>query len=249
MGLTAHGISSVRNLGLLLNLFGLKVPDGALTGLDGLLTGLRTRELLLELLEARCRLSPVVMVIEDLHWIDSVSEELLVKVVGANAKMRLLILTTRRPEYTPPWHHLPAVTDLPLQPLPIGHIRQLVRARLGVQSLPDSLAREITEKAEGNPLFAEEMVSYLTERSIVRVGASELEFDVNAVAAALPTSVQSLLTARVDRLPGKDRALLQAASVIGRQFDPQLLGTTVAEQHVDQAPRGLAGARPYLSGQ
>jgi class 3 adenylate cyclase len=233
MGLTALGIYSVRNLGLLLNLLGLKVPDGALTGLDGLLTGLRTRELLQELLETRCRLSPVVMVFEDLHWIDSVSEELLGKIVDANAKTRLLILTTRRPEYTPPWHHLRAVADLPLQPLPIGHIRQLVRARLGVQALPDALAREITEKAEGNPLFAEEMVSYLTERSIVRVGASELEFDVNAVAAALPTSVQSLLTARVDRLPGKDRALLQAASVIGRQFDAQLLATTVAEQHVD----------------
>jgi predicted ATPase len=67
----------------------------------------------------------------------------------------------------------------------------------------------------------------------VRIGATELEFDVSSVAAALPTSVQSLLTARVDRLTGKDRELLQAASVIGRQFDPQLLGTTVAEPHVD----------------
>ena len=233
MGLTALGICSARNLGLLLHLLGLRVPEGALTGLDGVLIGLRTRELLLELLEARCRLSPVVMVIEDLHWIDSVSEEVLSKIVGANVKMRLLILTTRRPEYLPPWHNPAVVTDLPLEPLPIGDIRQLVRARLGIEALPEALAREITEKAEGNPLFAEEIVSYLTERNIVRIGATELEFDVSSVAAALPTSVQSLLTARVDRLTGKDRALLQAASVIGRQFDPQLLGTTVAEPHVD----------------
>ena len=233
MGLTALGICSARNLGLLLHLLGLRVPEGALTGLDGVLIGLRTRELLLELLEARCRLSPVVMVIEDLHWIDSVSEEVLGKIVGANVKMRLLILTTRRPEYLPPWHNPAGVTDLPLEPLPIGDIRQLVRARLGVEALPEALAREITEKAEGNPLFAEEIVSYLIERNIVRIGATELEFDVSSVAAALPSSVQSLLTARVDRLTGKDRALLQAASVIGRQFDPQLLGTTVAEQHVD----------------
>ena len=233
MGLTALGICSARNLGLLLHLLGLRVPEGALTGLDGVLIGLRTRELLLELLEARCRLSPVVMVIEDLHWIDSVSEEVLSKIVGANVKMRLLILTTRRPEYLPPWHNPAVVTDLPLEPLPIGDIRQLVRARLGIEALPEALAREITEKAEGNPLFAEEMVTYLTERNIVRIGATELEFDVSSVAAALPTSVQSLLTARVDRLTGKDRALLQAASVIGRQFDPQLLGTTVAEPHVD----------------
>jgi predicted ATPase len=122
---------------------------------------------------------------------------------------------------------------LALAPLPIGDVRQLVRARLGVEALPKALAREITGKAEGNPLFAEEIVSYLTERSIVRIGVTALEFDVDAVAAALPTSVQSLLAARVDRLSGRDRALLQAASVIGRQFDPQLLGTTVGEPHVD----------------
>ena len=65
-GLTVLGLQSLQNLGLLLNLLGLKVPDGALTGLDGVLIGLRTRELLQQLLEARCRLSPVVMVIEDL---------------------------------------------------------------------------------------------------------------------------------------------------------------------------------------
>jgi class 3 adenylate cyclase len=67
MGLTSLGLDSARNVGLLLHLLGLKVPDGALTGLDGVLIGLRTRELLQQLLEARCRLSPVVMVIEDLH--------------------------------------------------------------------------------------------------------------------------------------------------------------------------------------
>ena len=77
--------------------------EGALTGLDGVLIGLRTRELLQQLLEARCRLSPVVMVIEDLHWIDSASEELLGKIIDSEANLRLLLLTTRRPEYTPPW--------------------------------------------------------------------------------------------------------------------------------------------------
>ena len=76
---------------LLLHLLGLKVPDDALVGLDGLLIGLRTRELLQQLLEARCRLSPVVMVIEDLHWIDSVSEELLGKIIG-RGELRLLRL-------------------------------------------------------------------------------------------------------------------------------------------------------------
>jgi len=215
VGLTALGLNSRRNLGLLLHLLGLKVPDGALTGLDGVLIGLRTRELLQQLLEARCRLSPTVMVIEDLHWIDSVSEEVLGKFVDGEARLRLLILTTRRPEYVSPWLDRAVVTTLDLEPLRGGDIRRLVQSRLGVEALPDALARQVAEKAEGNPLFAEEIVSFLTERGILRSAEGKLDFDAGAVADALPASLQTLLTTRVDRLAPRDRTLLQAASVIG----------------------------------
>ena len=233
MGLTALALHSVRNLGLLLHLLGLRVPDDALVGLDGLLIGLRTRELLQQLLEAQCRLSPVVMVIEDLHWIDSVSEKLLGKIIDSEAKLRLLLLTSRRSEYAPPWLDRATVTKLPLEPLPTGDIRHLVQARLGVEALPEALARQVTEKAEGNPLFAEEIVSFLIERGVLRSTAGKVEFNSNAVTAPLPASVQNLLTARVDRLAPKDRALLQAASVIGRRFDSQLLAVAVGETDVD----------------
>ena len=232
-GLTALGLKSLQNLGLLLNLLGLKVPDGALTGLDGVLIGLRTRELLQRLLEARCRLSPVVMVIEDLHWIDSASEEVLGKIVDSESTLPLLLLTTRRPEYAPPWLDRAAVTKIRVEPLPVDHIRRLVQGRLGVEALPEALARQVTEKAEGNPLFAEEIVSFLTERGMLRTAAGKLDFDVDKVAAALPGTVQNLLTARVDRLAAKDRALLQAASVIGRRFDPELLAVAVGETALD----------------
>ena len=77
--------------------------------------------------------------------------------------------------------------------------------------MPEALARQVTEKAEGNPLFAEEIITFLTERGILRAAAGKLEFEVSAVATALPASVQGVLTARVDRLAPKDRALLQAA--------------------------------------
>jgi class 3 adenylate cyclase len=231
MGLTTLGLHSARNLGLLLHLLGLKVPDGALTGLDGVLIGLRTRELLQQLLEARCGLAPVLMIIEDLQWIDSASEEVLGKIVDSAAKLRLLLLTTRRPEYVPAWLDRTAVTKLILEPLPMGDIRRLIQARLGVDVvLPEALARQVIEKAEGNPLFAEEIVSHLTEQGIIR---TTVAFDESAVAAALPASIQSLLTARVDRLAPKDRALLQAASVIGRSFDPHLLSVAVGETDVD----------------
>src|SRR5450631_2754055 len=181
------------------------------------------RALLLCLLEARCRLSAVVLLIEDLHWIDSVSQEVLGKIVDGEAKLRLLILHTRRPEYEPPWREKPVATTLRLELLPAGEIRRLVQARLGVEAPPKALVRLVTEKAEGNALFAEEILSFLTERGVLRTVGGNVEFDAGAVGAALPASVQSLLTARVDRLAPQDRAVLQAAAVIGRRFDPQLL--------------------------
>jgi hypothetical protein len=233
IGLTSLGLHSVRNLGLLLHLLGLTVRDAALRGLDGVLIGLRTRELLQQLLEARCRLSPVVMLIEDLHWIDSASEELLGKIINNEAKLRLLLLTTRRPEYEPPWLDRTVVTKLPLEPLPAGDIRHIMQARLGVETLPEALARQVSEKVEGNPLFAEEIVSFLTERGAIHTVAGKLKFDPNAAMATLPASVSTILAARVDRLAPKDRALLQAASVIGRQFELGLLAAVTAETDVE----------------
>ena len=223
MGLTVLGLHSPENLGLLLNLLGLKPPEGALAGLDGVLIGLRTRALLQRLVEARCRPSPVVLLIEDLHWIDSGSQDVLSEIVDGAAKLGLLILHTTRPEYEPPWRGKSAATTLRLEPLAAGEIRRLVQARLGVEAPPEPLARLVTEKAEGNPLFSEEILSFLTERGMLRAEGGKVEFDAGAVGAALPASVQSLLTARVDRLAPQDRALLQAAAVIGRRFDPQLL--------------------------
>ena len=233
MGLTSLGLQSIRNLGLLLHLLGLQAPDDALEGLDGVLIGLRTRELLQKLLEARCKLSLMVMVVEDLHWIDSVSEELLGKIVDSENKLKLLLLTTHRPEFAPPWLDRAVVTQLRLEPLPVGDIRRLVEARLAVEVLPEALARQVAEKAEGNPLFAEEIVSFLTERGLLHAKGDKLEFDSSAVAAALPASVQSVLNARVDRLPPQDRALLQVAAVIGRRFDPELLAGAAEETDID----------------
>ena len=233
MGLTILGLQSLQNLGLMLNLLGLKPPEHALAGLDGVLVGLRTRDLLQHLLEARCRLSPVVMLIEDLHWVDRASEEVLGKIIDSDVRLPLLLVHTRRPEYAPSWLGRAVVTKLELEPLPAGDIRRLVQARLGVEALPEALARQVAEKAEGNPLFAEEIVIFLTERGMLHAAAGKLNFDASAVAAVLPASVQSLLTARVDRLTARDRALLQAAAVIGRRFDPELLAAAVGETDID----------------
>jgi hypothetical protein len=111
------------------------------------------------------------MVIEDLHWIDSASEVLLTKIVDSEAKLQLLLLHSRRPEHMPPWLDRRAVTRMLIDPLAVGDIRHLLQARLGIEALPDALTRQVTDRAEGNPLFAEEIVSFLLVTASWRIQA------------------------------------------------------------------------------
>jgi class 3 adenylate cyclase len=222
-GLTALGLQSDQNLGLLFNLLGLKAPDGALNGLDSVLIGLRTRDLLLSLLQEQCRIMPVVTLLEDLHWIDNASEELVGTIIENGKSLPLKLLHTRRPEYRPPWREEPCVISMSLDPLSKMETQQIVRARLDLDELPDSLGQLIAERADGNALFAEEIANFLIERGMVRRAGINVEFNTEAVAAALPPTVRSVLAARIDRLSAEDRELLQVASVIGRRFDAILL--------------------------
>jgi tetratricopeptide (TPR) repeat protein len=170
---------------------------------------------------------PTVLVLEDLHWVDSASEELLARLISEGSSLPLLLLLSHRPEYRPPWIGQTTITVLALEPLSAAETSQIIGARLGVTELPTSLSKLMADKAEGNPLFAEEIATYLAERGAVRRTASGIAYDASAVAAALPSSLRSLLTVRVDQLAFDDRTLLQAASVIGRRFAPDLLEAVV----------------------
>ncbi len=222
-GLERVGCRSPQNCALLLNLLGLELPDDPLAELDGPLVGARTRDLLLRLVEAQSQFSTVMLLLEDLHWIDSASEDLLLRIVGHEPALPLIILHTRRPEYHPPWAGKPGVAELRLAPLSSAETRRIAQIRFRVDELPETLGRLIVDKAEGNALFVEEIARYLIERGTVRHTPAGLVYDPDAVAAALPASVQLLLTARVDRLFPEDRKLLQTAAIVGRRFDARLL--------------------------
>ena len=231
-GLKLLGLATVVNLGLLLNLLGMKPPAGALRGLDDVLVGLRTRELLVHLVREAGRLAPIVIALEDLHWIDGASQDLLAGLIDTSTAGALTIIHTRRPDYRPPWIGSPNTTTLSLEPLAASETSRIVQARLGVPELTGELSRLILDRAEGNPLFAEEIANFLIEGKMVQRRAVGLEYDAAAVAAALPASVQSLLTTRVDRLSPRDRELLQAASVIGRRFAADLLAAVTSTGNV-----------------
>nr|WP_302479300.1 AAA family ATPase [Ruegeria arenilitoris] len=228
-GLGKYGLLSQQNLGLMMNLLGLKSPEGSLDGLDGVLIGLHTRELLTALLKKKCASGQVILVIEDGHWIDSSSEDLMAIMLEDPDISNLLIIQTRRPEYTPKWFGNNGVTTIALRPLPLADIADLAQSRLGVSELPNGLAEQLTERAGGNPLFGEEILGYLLDQGALRVDDDTAYFDTDINDSGLPLTMRSLLTTRIERLAPEDREILQAAAVIGRRFDPGLLSQIVPD--------------------
>jgi len=214
-GLEVLGADSTQNVPYLLNLLGFAVGGEAFSKENAEVVGIRTRDLLLLLIEERCRASEVVLVIEDLQWADSASEALLARLLAEGK--RLLMLCTFRPPYTPSWASAPNAELIRLAPLSTAATEALLRARLRTEDLPAELAQLVLAKAEGNPLFAEEIAQLLTERGAIRRGEAGLEFDASA-ARALPASLENMLLERVEQLDEAARGLLQAAAVVGRRF-------------------------------
>jgi len=224
-GLTVLGLADPQNIGLLMNLLGLASPQGALRGLSDVVVGERTRELLIRLVHERSRFSPVALLLEDLHWIDLASQQLLADLIASKSSPPLLIIATSRPDYRPPWERQPNCTAVRLEPLSAADTGRIVESRLASGMDATAVVPLVVSKAEGNPLFAEEIINYLVEQADAPFFDAVPNFSGTNASATLPASVQALLATRVDRLSPTDKSLLQAASVIGRQFSIELLAS------------------------
>jgi class 3 adenylate cyclase len=237
--LRMRDLHSAENLGILMNLLGLAPPEASLAGLDGVLIGLRTRDLLPKLLKAHCRDALLVLILEDTHWIDRASEEILAGLVNSIAQPNLLIVSTRRPEYLPAWRDDPKVIRISLKPLSSSSITILLQSRLGEVSLPEALTQQVADRAGGNPLFGEEILGFLIDRGALRLDERSADFVGMVTEDTLPLTLQGLLATRTDRLPGQDRALLQVAATIGRKFSAALLSLVITSANADDLAHAL----------
>jgi class 3 adenylate cyclase/tetratricopeptide (TPR) repeat protein len=242
-GLGRLKIDPEESLPYLLNLI---VGGGSTNGLGALpafeLVGLRTREALRQLLFALCQLGrPVVMVVEDLHWIDSASQGVLDDIVKSATDEPLLLLCSFRPQFQPIWAVTGGVSDLRLSALTNVIATEIIRERLEGRSLPEELVELGVAKSEGNPLFAEEFASYLSQKGASREQAGDAAFGgAHADLDDIPTSLENLIMDRVHRLGRDTIAFLQAASVLGRQFPMDLA------QRVSEINGSLLGLLPQL---
>ena len=185
-----------------------------------------------DLFHSLARRKPVLFLIEDLHWLDESSEQLLRRLFDTLTGARILVLATHRPDYR--WRHAERdnYTQLSLRGLPAKLVGELTENVLGRIAIPDRLREAIALRSDGNPFFVEEVAKVIAEQGVVDPDA--------ASRMQVPATVQEVIQARMDRLDERARRTLQIASVIGREFT--LAGSRACRGARSQGPGSRLGA-------
>jgi DNA-binding SARP family transcriptional activator len=205
------GLDADEREPFLLHLLGTEEQAEAFAGLTPEAVKARTFETLVRMALDGSRRRPLVLVYEDLHWVDTLTEELLASVADNVQGAAILLLCTYRPGYQAPWLGLSYARQISLPPLSPSESADVVRGALGGDELPTPLAEAVIARAEGNPFFAQELARAFRDG---HDGGATI---------AVPGTVRDVLAARIDLLPDAPRRLLRTASVIGREFSPGLL--------------------------
>ncbi|MBK6864487.1 MAG: AAA family ATPase [Ideonella sp.] len=193
-----------------------------------------------DLLRALARQVPVLMLIEDVHWIDPTTAELAALTIEQSRDMRLLIVITCRPEFESPWGNAANLTRLTLNRLGQRQSAELVAAAAGGRALPGEVLAEIIAKTDGIPLFVEELTKTVLQSGLLEDTSEGWRLRGPLPPLAIPSTLQDSLMSRLDRLaPAKEVA--QVGAVIGREFSARLLGAVLR-----MAPDRLAQALAEL---
>ena len=180
---------------------------------------------------------PAVYVVEDAHWIDEVSESLIAEFLTVIPQTPSLVLITYRPEYRGALSQVPGAQSIALAPLSDSETAALVSELLGPDPSVGGVITMITEKAAGNPFFAEEIVRDLAERGVLHGERSGYVSTADVGEVSMPATVQATIAARIDRLDPAAKRTLSAAAVIGSTFSHSLLETLGIEPVIDDLLR------------
>ena len=210
-GLRAVGMNPDQDSQFLLHVLGIIGADDLPAPLRPEAVKQKTFEIFRQLAVKGSQRRPLILVLEDLHWVDTLSAELAGFLAESIADARILILATYRPEFRPPWIDKSYAGQIPLQPLSPDDSLHVVRSVMGETPPAEPVTEEIVAKADGNPLFLEQLALHAGEAKSSR---SEL---------MVPNTIHDVVMARIDRLPEQAKRLLQIAAVIGREFPLRLL--------------------------
>jgi class 3 adenylate cyclase/tetratricopeptide (TPR) repeat protein len=203
----------------------LDLPDRHWERLDPAERRQRTHEALKVLIMRESHVRPLILIVEDLHWVDGETQAFLDGLIERLPTARLLLLVTYRPEYRHAWNSKSYYTQLHLDLLAPESASALLRELLGDGPSLEQVKAILTERADGNPLFLEESVRTLVETGALSGarGAYQLAGPLSSI--RVPPTVQAILASRIDRLAPEDKEVLQAASVIGKDVPLELLAT------------------------
>ena len=194
-----------------------------------------TLELLVDLLIERASQQPVLFIVEDLHWSDPTTLELLSMLLDEVPAHSLFAVLTVRPPFEAPWANVAHVSQLNLAGLSAEAARAICNGVGG--KLPAPVVNQITAKADGIPLFIEEVTKSIIESGVFAQAVSEAQMN-DLIETVIPTTLQDALTARLDRL-GKVRKLAQLGATIGRDFSHELICKLAQRQRLKHAEEGL----------
>jgi class 3 adenylate cyclase/tetratricopeptide (TPR) repeat protein len=213
--------------------------DAAWAALDPTQRRRQTLDAVKRLLLRESQEQPLLLVFEDLHWIDLETQALLDGLVESLPTARTLLLVNYRPEYTHGWGSRTIYTQVRVDPLARASADELLRGLLGDDASLAPLTALLLRRTEGNPLFLEESVRSLVETGALvgERGAYRLAADLDHI--RVPAAVQAVLAARIDRLPPAEKRLLQTAAVIGKDV-PDAILRAVADGSEEDLQCGLA---------
>ncbi|HEV3373285.1 MAG TPA: adenylate/guanylate cyclase domain-containing protein [Xanthobacteraceae bacterium] len=192
-----------------------------------------TLQALIRQIETLARSAPVLMIFEDVHWGDPTSLEVLGRAVSRVAAHRALLIVTFRPEFEPPWSGQPHVTAVALDRLTRAEIHAMVDHIAGGRPLPASIRQDIVERADGIPLFVEEMTKAVLEAGS-ESEARRTAASIPVPALAVPASLHASLMARLDRL-GPAKEVARIGAVIGREFSHALIAAVAGQSENELA--------------
>jgi class 3 adenylate cyclase/tetratricopeptide (TPR) repeat protein len=243
-------ISKVLSLGealrptlpALLALLDLPVEDPAWAALDASQRRRKTIDAVKRILLRESQVQRLIIICEDLHWIDSETQAVLDSLVDSLPTARLLLLVNYRPEYQHPWGSKTYYRQIRIDPMTVRIAQELLDSLLGHDPKFQPLRRLLIQRTEGNPFFLEESVRTLVETKILVGERGRYQLSGMPEALQTPATAQAIIAARIDRLEPEDKQLLQTAAVIGKDI-PYALLEAVADEPEYQLRNALERLR------
>ena len=214
------GLEDEERAVLLAHFLGVSAPQEFLNHLGPQLKD-RTFAVLRDMLLRASESSPVILIVENIHWVDPTSEEFLRHLTGRLPAHRVLLVVSARPGLSAPWLAPPMADTLVIERLDAGDVQGMIRALLAAEKLSDELFGILDERGAGNPLYVEEILRQLQETGgiVIEDGTARL----SRADVTVPATIQDIIAARVDRLAEPLKRTLQGAAAVGRRFGVSLL--------------------------